>query len=226
MLEHFVGIMRYSIVDKCSLWHPGNELMSLNLEFNHKKAAQALNYFAIRNGGMIDQLKAIKLVYFADRFHLRKYGRLITNDTYFAMSYGPVASGVRDIAQANDLRGDDEREYANEFISRVPDSYNIQSVKLYDSAIFSDSDIEALNFAWEKFGSIRPFELSELSHEYPEWKKHKNDLKISSRVKINLKDFFDDPPEPFDKCYALSPEEKSDNIALLKERFKLEALWE
>ena len=57
-------------------------------DFNYKKATQALAYFAEKSGGTINRLKGLKLIYFADRYHLRKYGRLITNDTYFAMDNG------------------------------------------------------------------------------------------------------------------------------------------
>lgn len=46
-------------------------------------------------------MKALQLVYFADRYHLRKFGRPITNDEYFAMPYGPVASGAKDIAEGS-----------------------------------------------------------------------------------------------------------------------------
>lgn len=70
--------------------------MNTGFHFAYKKAAQTLNYFAIKNGGEIDKLHALKLVFFADRYHLRKYGRPITNDQYWAMRFGPVASGVKD----------------------------------------------------------------------------------------------------------------------------------
>ena len=44
-------------------------------------------------------LSDIKLIFFADRYHIRKYGRPITNDEYLAMDFGPVNSGVKDIAE-------------------------------------------------------------------------------------------------------------------------------
>jgi hypothetical protein len=71
----------------------------IHLPFVYKKATQAVNYFAQRSGGIINKMKAIKLIYFADRYHLRKYGRPITNDEYLAMDYGLVSSGVKDIAE-------------------------------------------------------------------------------------------------------------------------------
>ncbi len=62
--------------------------------FSHRKATQALNFFAAKAGGKINKMKALKLVFFADRYHLRKYGRPVVGDEYLAMNYGPVASGT------------------------------------------------------------------------------------------------------------------------------------
>src|SRR5882724_2767190 len=67
--------------------------------FSHRKATQALNFFARKAGGRINKMKALKLVYFADRYHLRKYGRPVVGDEYLAMNYGPVASGTKDLAK-------------------------------------------------------------------------------------------------------------------------------
>ncbi len=54
--------------------------------------------FAINKlGGRADFHKVFKILYFADREHLAKYGKPITNDKYFAMSNGPVPSLAYDI---------------------------------------------------------------------------------------------------------------------------------
>ena len=66
--------------------------MCIHFNFDFKKATQALNYLAMNFGGKINKMQAIKLIYFADRYHLRKYGRPVTNDEYVAMGYGSVGS--------------------------------------------------------------------------------------------------------------------------------------
>lgn len=196
------------------------------LDFNYKKAVQTLNFLAIAGGGRINKMKALKLVYFADRFHLRKYGRPISNDAYYAMDYGPVASSVKDIAEMSDFLGKDEAEYAGKFLKICDDnSYFFQSVNNDIDRVFSASDIEALKYVWKNFGGFSEFELADLTHEYPEWKKHKNKLKNQSRVKMDYKDFFEDPDEAFDLCHSLSPEGKMGGIEHLKERAYLESLW-
>ena len=53
-----------------------------DIPFDYKKAVQAINFFARKNGGKITKLEVLKLIFFADRYHLRKYGRPITNDQY------------------------------------------------------------------------------------------------------------------------------------------------
>ena len=44
--------------------------------------------------------RIVKLLYFADKLHLERYGRFITGDRYIAMEYGPVPSNVYDMLKA------------------------------------------------------------------------------------------------------------------------------
>lgn len=198
--------------------------MCVHLQFKYKKAAQALNYFAIVSGGLINKMKALKLVYFADRYHLRKYGRPITNDEYYAMPFGPVASGVKDIAEFSDFLGATEQEYAAQFIERA-DQYAIRSKAAYNEKVFSKSDLEALLFAWDKFGHVEEFALAELTHQYPEWKRHEASLETIQRIKMFYEDFFEDPAPGVDTCFDLTAEEKVDRLDYLKEISRIEATW-
>jgi len=77
----------------------------MQLSFSHRKATEALNFFAIKAGGRINKMKALKLVFFADRYHFRQYGRPVTNDEYIAMEYGPVPSGCKDLAEMSGFPG-------------------------------------------------------------------------------------------------------------------------
>lgn len=198
--------------------------MCVHLPFKYKKAAQALNLFAIENGGSINKLKALKLVFFADRYHLRKYGRPITNDEYYAMPFGPVASGVKDIAEFSDFLGETERDYAAQVIEH-PDRYSIRSKATCNEKVFSKSEIEALRYAWENFGHVEEYALAELTHQYPEWKRHESALETIQRIKMFYEDFFEDPPPGVDKCFDLTPEEKGDRLDYLREVSRIEKAW-
>ncbi len=200
--------------------------MCVHLRFNYKKAVQALSFLAQKSGGRINKMKAIKLIYFADRYHLRKFGRPVTNDEYYAMPFGPINSGAKDLSERTAFLGPKEKDYSVQFIEPI-DWLDYKSIHDLDPTVFSESDLEALSFAWERFGNLDQFQLAKLTHQYPEWKKHEEALgqEDTSRIPMKYEDFFDDPPGEFDKCYALNSEERSDRMEELKELAAIEALW-
>jgi len=201
-------------------------IKNMPMSFAYKKTTQALNYFACQSGGHINKMKALKLLYFADRFHLRKYGRPITNDEYFAMSYGPVPSGAKDLVAGSDFRPDSEKAYAGQYLNTI-ERYELSSLSGPDCEVFSKTDQEALKFAWKRFGGLKEFELAQLTHEYPEWKRHEVALKseATSRAKMNFSDFLDDSTSSAEPCYALSEEERSLRREEVQELCAIHNLW-
>jgi uncharacterized phage-associated protein len=195
--------------------------------FDHRKATQILNYFALKGDGKINKMKALKLIFLADRYHLRKYGRLVSGDRYVAMKYGPVPSTVMDIAEADEYLDNKIKDYVTTYIKSLDDGRKIESLKSVDENFLSDSDKEALKFAWDNFGHYKKWDLSDFTHLYPEWKKHEKSLRSGSKVEnIVLEDFFEDPEdEAIDKCYELNDEERDLRRKQLAELTYLETLW-
>jgi uncharacterized phage-associated protein len=196
------------------------------LTFSFRKTTQGLNYFARQAGGRINKMKALKLLYFADRYHLRKFGRPVTNDEYFAMNFGPVASGGKDLAEGSDFRPNVEKAYAGQFLDPV-NRYEVASLNDVEEKVFSESDREAMAFAWEMFGARNEFELADLTHVYPEWKRHEPALQggVNSRVKMSYEDFLQDPPQGFDPCHPLGDEERDLRREELRELKAIHNLW-
>jgi len=161
------------------------------LGFNYKKAVQALDLLAIKAGGTLNKMKAIKIIWLSDRMHLRKYGRTITGDEYFAMKNGPVPSGTKDILQHSDFLSDTAKDYASEYITEV-DVYNYKSLIAPEMDEFSDSDLDIIETVLSNYGGLNHFELSQLSHSFPEWKRFESRLNshMSSRYTIDQLDFF------------------------------------
>ena len=197
--------------------------MNTGFHFAYKKAAQALNFFAIQNGGEIEKLHALKLVFFADRYHLRKYGRPITNDQYWAMPLGPVPSAVKDLFDL-DSASSPERHYAERYFKPGARAHSICSCVAVDFHVLSQSDKEALEFSWNTFG--RRSGIVKKTHEYPEWKRHEAALKGgNTRVPMDYLDFLDDPPCDVNPCHVLTPEDRQNRQEQLKEMADAVALW-
>lgn len=185
-----------------------------------KKSVQAINYFARKKGGEINKMKAIKLIYFADRYHIRKYGRSIIGDNYWAMKLGPVASNVLDTANLSDNLEKECFQYANNFLAHrngMKIEY-VVSKKNVDLGVFSQTDIEAFETVYKEFGDKDQFELAEISHEYPEWLKHKKQIvdEGKRRVKMDYSDFFLNPKVEHSHIFDLSTE----HLDLAKSSYK------
>lgn len=182
---------------------------------SYKKATQALNFFASKKDGKINKMKAIKLIYLADRLHLRKYGRPIVGDTYFAMKLGPVGSRAKRVAEL-DTMPEEAFAYAKKYIKPADEKkQSLVSVKPVDTDLFSQTDLECLETVYEAFSDKDQFELAELSHQYPEWAKHGRALKGGKkRVLMDYEDFFSDT-ERNDPLFA---QNKTD-LNLAKESF-------
>lgn len=163
---------------------------------NYKKATQIVNYLLSHSqNGQLDKWSLVKLAYFADRYHLRKYGRTVSQDKYIAMQKGPVGSLIKDVIECTDYLGDQEAEYVQTYIKQNPENKNILSkVQTTDLDQFSESDIEALNFSINNYGRFSATELIDLTHIYPEWSKFKERLSADSVSEdMDFSDFFDNP---------------------------------
>jgi len=187
---------------------------------NCKKATQALNYFARKKDGKINKMKAVKLIYFADRFHIRKYGRPIVGDAYLAMKYGPVGSIILNVADFEDSIGDECLKYASTYISHPKDDKlrTLISKKEVDLDVFSQSDIEAFERVYAEFGGYDEFELAEITHKYPEWSRFKKEILVEKkkREKMNYQDFFSNPKSDGSDFFDLPP----DHLEMSREMFE------
>lgn len=100
-----------------------------------------------------------KLLYFADKLSLERYGRFICQDTYAAMENGPVPSAVYDIMKT----ARDEKRYAHDF--QVIPTHTIIPQRNADLDFFSESDLECLNDALASYGHMSYGELRDAAHD-------------------------------------------------------------
>jgi uncharacterized phage-associated protein len=166
---------------------------------SYKKVTQALNFFAQKKDGKINKMKAIKLIYLADRLHLRKYGRPVVGDIYWAMKLGPVGSRAKDVAELAAIP-QGFLAYAKKYIKPVDEKkQTLSSLKPVDLDVFSKTDVECLQAVYAEFSDKDQFELAEITHKFPEWLKHKKQLDAGTkRVKMDYHDFFTNTPKADD----------------------------
>lgn len=142
------------------------------MAYNPRKAAQTIAFFTLKNGGRpVNTLKAVKLVYFADRESVRQYGYPIQDEPRVSMPHGPVNSFTYDFIKG-EVRDDDgwsafltDREAHNIGLADP-------SISINDLDELSDADFHVLEHVWQKFGHMSQWEIRDISHDrsvVPEW---------------------------------------------------------
>jgi uncharacterized phage-associated protein len=203
---------------------------ALQIPASVRKSTQALNYFARLSARgapqPLNKMKALKLLFFADRYHLRKYGRPVSDCAYFAMKNGPVASEAKNIAEESHRLQSSARNYARRFV-RKKDAYHYDSVAEVDKSVLSTTDIEALEFAWRTFGQFTQFQLRDITHHYPEWKRHAAKLRRDGhkRVEMNYEDFFAESAPGYNPCHTLTAKDREIARELFADRRAFHQRW-
>lgn len=166
------------------------------MTYQEERIIQVLDYLADKiSGKRLSKINALKLVYLADRYHLRKYAAPILWDTYYAMQYGPVASSTKKLIEK--LFAARSKE-TTEYIS-VSDSGKktrqgepiliVEGKKGPNLAQLSKTEREALDVALSQW----PLHdnLVDYTHCFPEWKAAEDRIKAgATRVKMSYADFF------------------------------------
>ncbi len=135
----------------------------IQFPFNERKALAAATYLLGRNGGTMNYMRLLKLLYFADRMSFQEYGRPITGDRYVAMKKGPVLSMVYDRIKAGEWGG----------LIRTH-GYDVNLVDGEFTDPLSEAEISILDEVTRTFRTLDHWNLSDLSHDLPEWKETPN----------------------------------------------------
>ena len=116
-------------------------------------------------------------------------------DNYKALRKGPVCSYTLDLINKsnyyNQLSKEDQDYVSNSLKLNgwnvIVNEHNIDSL--------SKSAIQALDFSIENFSKFDPYDLVEIAHSYPEWKKFEDFLKQNPNKSKDMSfiDFFDNP---------------------------------
>lgn len=141
----------------------------LRTRFDSEKALEAILYVASK-APIPDIYHVGKILYFADRLHLERFGRLITGDKYRAMKDGPVAHHSYDLIKIARGRpavlpqGCDPEEVKRSLCVESK-AYNVTALRSADEDAFSDSDLACIDEAIEQYGHRSFTEIRKISHD-------------------------------------------------------------
>lgn len=118
---------------------------TMMFQFDIKKTLAASAWLSLREGGQIDVLFLIKMLYRADRSALNNWGRPITGDSFCSMNNGPVLSHLYNLIKGT-VRGKDQAEW-DAFFTRRDGNHIIRLIQEPEIGYLSEREIEALEVA-------------------------------------------------------------------------------
>ena len=132
--------------------------------FDKEKALEVLLYVSSRVQKMYHTQK---IIYFANRLHLDKYGRFVIDDRIIAMKNGPVLSAVYDMIKS--AKGTNSYfPEVSKSISYIHGGSSLDQLspkREADTDYLSQSDIICLNECIEKYKNMSFTELEQISHD-------------------------------------------------------------
>ncbi len=130
--------------------------------FEIQKIIEVLKYI-IANHPHPDKYNVMKILYFADKIHLLKYGQLITEDKYIKMVYGPVPSRCYDIIKSVFEEQPVYPTVKNEI--KFVNNIGLANLRDPDTDYLSESNIDCLNQSLEENKNLNFGELKARSHD-------------------------------------------------------------
>ena len=138
----------------------------ISFTFKPRKFASVVAYLAARRPG-VTKKELCKIIYFADKEHLLRYGRTITGDRYYALEQGPVPTRGLDALNGKNKHPEDDAEVAK--YGKIRGSNFEPNGKPPDLKAFSKSDLKVLDDVFQEIGHLPAWELEQRSRQEAAW---------------------------------------------------------
>lgn len=133
----------------------------IRFEFNERKATQAAALFLQKNGGRMNYMKLIKLLYLTDRESLNLWERPLTGDSYYSMEHGPILSKILDFISHGFKPG--RETYWHKKISN-PRDYEIFTIAEPDYDELSKREIDLIDRIYEQYKEYDQYQMVDICH--------------------------------------------------------------
>lgn len=142
--------------------------MRVNFRFNIAKATEAACHLIQKEGGHLNVMKLVKLLYLLDRLSIARRGIPVVGGVYYSMRNGPVTSEVLDLVNAGCLWGEAECHW-EDFITDRQD-HEVALNTMPPSEHLSESELRLIDDIYREHGSKDQWQLRDWRHEHcGEW---------------------------------------------------------
>lgn len=169
--------------------HKPKDMNRISFPFKKEKVLECILYLAGK-GLDLTTYRVVKLLYLADREHLREFGRPTSFDRYVAMKNGPVASFAYDVMKGHKSSGISTDDLPFLLVKRGDLNYAEAPKRGINRKLFSRSDLHVLDETCKQYGDWTFKQLYDLTHKHEAYDKVWSN-KISNADSMRFEDFFE-----------------------------------
>lgn len=141
----------------------------MNSIFRKDKAIAALTYLLDMSHGVKDKYWLNKVMYYLERESILRFGEPMFYDDLYSMQYGPVSGNVKAGIDCADKTNPNQTDWKN-FIRLDNNLNSVYEVNPGDYSLLSDSEIDLIREAYEKFKDFTFYQIMSYFHtNFPEF---------------------------------------------------------
>lgn len=160
--------------------------MNNNSRFREDKAIAVLTYLLQLSDEINDKYWLNKVMYYIEKESIIRYGEPVFHDDLYSMPYGPVVSSVKEGIDSADSRIESESKW-KKFIRLNEADHEVFLIAPGDFSLLSESEIEIITEAYEKFKDYSFTKIMGYFHSVPEYEEIHG---YPRRKKITYEDLF------------------------------------
>jgi uncharacterized phage-associated protein len=135
----------------------------MNFRFEARKATEVACAFIKLEGGQINIMKLVKLIYLLDRLSIDRRGIPVVGGRYFSMRNGPVISEVLDLINAGAVEGSKDCRW-NEYIT-ARQGYDVGFNGEFEPENLAPSVMQLVQEIHKEHGQRDQWQLSDWCHQ-------------------------------------------------------------
>lgn len=150
--------------------------MKSSMKISIKKLKSILLYFGTyTDTKFLGKVKLMKLFYFLDFIHVKKYGAPVTGDNYVNLEHGPIPSSLLNLVN-NSIDDIDSSVLSDTISFERPNGINMcrmipsRQFKEEDKKYFTDTELLVLEEVVQRFGNKNTKYIEDASHKESPWK--------------------------------------------------------
>lgn len=138
-------------------------LFDMTFRFNIRKATEAASLFIKMEGGKLNVMKLVKLVYLLDRLSIARRGIPVVGGIYYSMRNGPVTSELLDVINAGKLADDADSSWEQFISDRERHEVGLQKDPPID--FISESEIKLIQDTYKEHGAKDQWQIRDWCHQ-------------------------------------------------------------